>query len=249
MNALIRTELLKQRTLRTFVAGVAAAPLVAALVTIAVLGGAGRQGNDPLGEESLLQVVGAPVSVVTAIALLLGVLAMAGEHRHETITTTFLATPRRRDVVIAKLVAQAITGVLIGLLALAASVAIAIPWLHSSDVAVGLDGDVLRVALGAVASAALYGALGASVGALIRNQTAACAAVLVWLLAVEGLLGDVFDGSAFLRWLPVAAAHAIVRAEPAADSLSVPIALAVLVAYVATLAVAATRITVERDVT
>jgi ABC-2 type transport system permease protein len=249
MNALIRTELLKQRTLRTFLAGVAAAPVVAALVTVAVLGGAGHQGNDPLSEESLVQVVGAPVSVVTAIALLLGVLGMAGEYRHETITTTFLATPRRRDVVVAKLVAHAITGALIGVLSLAVSVAIAIPWLVSSDVAVGLDAEVVRVALGVVASTALYGALGVSVGALIRNQTAACAAVLVWLLAVEGLLGDIFNGSAFLRWLPIAAAHAIVRAEPAADSLSVPVGAAVFGAYVVALAVAATRITLQRDVT
>ena len=60
MTHLIRTELLKQRTVRLFVAGVLAAPVVAGLVTVAVLGAAGHQGNDPLSPASLVQTVGAP---------------------------------------------------------------------------------------------------------------------------------------------------------------------------------------------
>ena len=66
---------------------------------------------------------------------------MAGEYRHQTITTTFLASPRRRDVVVAKLVAHSLTGALMGLLSLAVSAAIAVPWLHASGVDVHLDGD------------------------------------------------------------------------------------------------------------
>ena len=73
MNRLVRTELLKQRTTRTFVAGICATPLVAGLVTIAILGAAGKQGNDPLGPDSLVQVIGGPAAVITLIAVLLGV--------------------------------------------------------------------------------------------------------------------------------------------------------------------------------
>ena len=94
MKRLIRTELLKQRTLRPTLVGVIAAPAVAALVTVAIYQAAGRNGNDPLGRDSLVQAVGAPASIVTVIALILGVLAMTGEYRHQTITTTFLAWPR-----------------------------------------------------------------------------------------------------------------------------------------------------------
>ena len=36
MNRLIRTELLKQRTTRTFIAGIAAAPIITALLAMAI---------------------------------------------------------------------------------------------------------------------------------------------------------------------------------------------------------------------
>ena len=77
-----------------------------------------------------------------------------------------------------------------GLLSLAVSAAIAVPWLLASGVDINLDGEGVRVAAGLVASTALYGALGVSIAALIRNQTTAAALVLIWLLAVEGIIGD-----------------------------------------------------------
>jgi ABC-2 type transport system permease protein len=89
MNRLVRTELLKQRTTRTGVAGILAAPALAGLMTSAILGAAGKQGNDPLGPDSLVQAVGAPAAAVTIVTLFLGLLATAGEHRHQTITTTY----------------------------------------------------------------------------------------------------------------------------------------------------------------
>ena len=249
MNRLVRTELLKQRTTRTFIAGICAAPAVAGLVTIAILGGAGKQGNDPLGPDSLVQVIGGPAAVITLFAVLLGVLGMAGEYRHQTITTTFLASPRRRDVVVAKLVAHSLTGALMGVLSLAVSAAIAVPWLYASGVDVNLDGDVVRVAAGLVVSTALYGSLGVSIGALLRNQTIAAAVVLIWLLAVEGLIGDLLHGAAFVQWLPAAAGRALVHVGPSSDSLAVPLAAGVFILYVAALAAAAARLTLHRDIT
>ncbi len=79
MNRNIRTELLKQRSTRMFVAGVLAAPVIAALVTFAVFSAAGKQGNAPLGPLSLVQAIGAPASIITLIAVMLGVFGMAGE--------------------------------------------------------------------------------------------------------------------------------------------------------------------------
>lgn len=249
MNRLIRTELLKQRTTRTFVAGICAVPVVAGLMTIAILIGSGRQGNDPLGPGTLVQVLGGPAAVVTVVAVLLGVLGMAGEYRHQTITATFLASPRRRDAVAAKLVAHSITGALIGLTSLAVSAAIAVPWLHASGVDVHLDGQSARVAAGLLVSTALYGSLGVSIGAILRNQTAAAAVVLIWLLAVEGVIGELLHDADFVQWLPAAAGRALVQVGPIGDSLPVAAAAGIFALYVAGLAATAVRLTIDRDIT
>jgi len=185
MNQLVRTELLKQRTTRVPLVGICAAPVVAGLITVAILSYSGKEGNDPLGPDTLHQVIGGPADVIVVIAVLLGVLGMAGEYRHQTITTTFLASPRRRDVVVAKLVAHSLIGLVMGLLSLAVSAAIAIPWLLSSEVDVRFDAATARAAVGLLVATALYGALGVAIGAVIRNQTTAAAVVLIWILAVE----------------------------------------------------------------
>jgi len=249
MNRLVRTELLKLRATRTIVAGMCAAPAVAGIVTVAILGAAGRQGNDPLGPDSLVHVIGGPAAVITLIAVLLGVIGMAGEYRHQTVTTTFLASPRRRDVVVAKLVAHSLTGALMALLSLAVATASAVPWLHVSGVDVHLDGESVRVAAGLVASTALYGALGVSIGALIRNQTTAATVVLIWVLAVEGLIGDLVDDAAVVQWLPAAAGRALVHIGPSDDGLPVLAAVGIFAVYVVAFAAAGTRLTIDRDIT
>ena len=249
MRRQVRTELLKLRTVRSFVAGLAAAPAVAALVAVAVLDGAGEHGNAALGPDSLLGTLGAPTSVVTLVALFLGLVATTSEHRHQTVTTTFLATPRRREVVLAKLATSALVGAAVGILSLLGSAAVAVPWLRSAGVAVAVDGDVVRVAVGLVAATTLYGALGVSVGALVRNQAAAVALVLTWLLAVEGLVADVFSVSAVGRWLPAAAGRALVAPGPSADALGPLLAAGVFAGYVVALAAAAALFTIRRDVT
>ena len=249
MNRLVRTELLKLRTTRTFAAGICATVAVAGLVTVAILGAAGKQGNDPLSTDSLSHVLGGPAAVITVIAVLLGVIGMAGEYRHQTITTTFLASPDRRDVVIAKLVAHALTGALMALLSLAVAATIGVPWLLASGVDVHLDAEGVRVATGLVVSTALYGSLGVSLGALLRNQTTAAAVVLIWLLAVEGLIGDLVHGATLVRWLPAAAGRALVHIGPSDDGLPMLAAAGTVAVYVAAFAAAGTRLTVERDIT
>ena len=136
-----------------------------------------------------------------------------------------------------------------GVLSLLVSTAIAVPWLCASDVDVHLDGQTATVAAGLIVSAALYGALGVSVGALLRNQTTAAAVVLVWLLAVEGLIGDLLHRAAFVRWLPAAAGRALVHVGPTATASPSPAAAAVFSAYVVVLAAAGTRLTLRRDIT
>jgi hypothetical protein len=98
-------------------------------------------------------------------------------------------------------------------------------------------------------STALYASLGVSIGALLRNQTTAAAVVLIWLLAVEGIIGDLLHGGAFVQWLPAAAGRALVHIGPSSDSLPVTAAAGIFALYVAGFAATGVRLTVDRDIT
>lgn len=249
MRRSIRTELLKLRTIRSPLIAVASVPVIAAMVTVVNFGAAGNQGNPPLGGDSLSRALAAPVSVVTLVALMLGVLAVAGEYRHQTITTTFLASPRRQEVLAAKLVAHALLGAAVGVLSIAAAVAVAVPWLRGSGVALHVGTEVLRIALAAVVSSALHGALGVSIGALLRNPTAAASVVLLWLLAGERLLSTLLGSTGVARWLPAAAGRALVHVGHSSEGLGAAVAASVLVFYVGALAFIGARLTLSRDIT
>lgn len=246
MIRLLRAELLKQRTAPAFFLAIAAVPVLAALVTFAVYSMAGRQGNAPLGPESLLHATGAPASVVTTLALLLGVVGMAGEYRHGTIITTLLAAPRRWDVVVAKVAAHAVTGAAMAAVTIAVSLAVAVPWLMRAGVDVEVTAEVVRAGAALVAATALYGALGVCAGALFANQSAAVGVVLVWLLKGEELLAGALGHWSIGDWLPAALGEGLVRAGAGAPARWAG-ALA-LVGYVAGLAALGARRVTRRDV-
>lgn len=88
--------------------------------------------------------------------LILGLLAMAGEFRHDTATSTFLVTPNRGRVVGAKLAASGLVGLAFAAGAAVLTVAVAVPWLSMKDVDTSLlSGDIWVVLAGAIAVTAL----------------------------------------------------------------------------------------------
>ncbi len=87
MTALLRAELLKLRTTRTFAAVVGCAAALS--LTLVVLGAA-------LGKETKAHALFTN-SAITYIIVILGAIAMTGEWRHRTITGSVLAAPNRGD--------------------------------------------------------------------------------------------------------------------------------------------------------
>ena len=246
MTRLVHAELAKLRTTRT-VYGVTAAMAAFAVLTVAA-NTTDRQGAPPLSADSLPPLVGAPAALLSGAALLLGILAMAGEFRHHTITQTFLVTPDRGRVVGAKLVAAALTGIALAVVTLAVTMAAAVAWLSAKGVAVSVvDADLGRVLLGTVLAAGLCGLVGVGVGALLRNQVAALVTVLVWALLVEGLLLDLLHAPSLARWLPSAAAAALT--SPGGAHLPRWGGGVVFAAYGFAFAILGTRFVVRRDVT
>ena len=141
----------------------------------------------------------------------------------------------------AKLIAAALTGAAVGLLAeaLSAATSAAVLSAHHVPLAWGQPG-----VLGAVAAvpllAALFGMLGAGLGLLLRNTAAALGLALMWAFVIEGIIPALMHQPGIIRWLPEAAANAVLHgASPAATTLSAGAALAVLAGYAAVLAGAA----------
>ena len=246
MIRLVRAELTKLRTTR-LVYGTAAVMAAFAVLTV-VANSSDRQGAPPLSADSLPMLVAGPVTLLSGAALLLGILGMAGEFRHHTVTQTFLVTPKRGRVVAAKLVAYPLAGIALAVSVLAFTAALAAGWLAAKGITPSLlDARLGRVLLGAVLAAGLCGLVGVGVAALVRNQVAALVGVAVWVLLVEGLLMTLLNIPGLGKWLPSAAAAALTN--PGGGQLSRLAGTLLLAGYALALALAGTRLVVRRDIT
>ncbi len=204
MRALVATEFRKLTTVRAPWLLLLAAQLV---VVAGVSGRLARNADEP----GVLPEAAAHVGLVSLFALVLGVLAVAGEYRHHTITDTYLGTPRRGRVLTAKLVVTTAAGLVFGLVGAGVAVAASALWLAGSSVS-GQWSDAAwwQTLAGCVLWNAVFAALGVAVGALVRNLTAAVAGALAWLALVEGVLGQVLGGD-LGRWLPFSAGASLGR--------------------------------------
>jgi ABC-2 type transport system permease protein len=193
--------------------------------------------------------VAAPVTLLSGAALLLGILGVTGEFRHQTVTQTFLVTPDRGRVVAAKLVAYPLAGIALALVTLAVTAAVAAGWLAAKGITPSLaDARLARIVGVALLGAGLCALVGVGIGALVRNQVAALVGTLVWVLVVEGLLMGLLNAPSLGKWLPSAAAAAAIT-SPGGAHLSRLGGTLLLAGYALVLAAAGTRLVVRRDIT
>lgn len=186
------------------------------------------------------------------VALLMGVVAAAGEHRHRTIVAAVLITPQRARVVGAQAVAYAGAGLALGLLCTLLNALVSFPGLDLRNVEPGLGaGDITRVYLGGVLYTTLSATLGVGLGALARNQVAAVGAVLVVFSAVDPALSALVPqlGKFGLTGIGIALSGGTPdEGGPFTRLLPTWAAAAVYLAYTGALVGAGTWATVRRDV-
>jgi ABC-2 type transport system permease protein len=246
--ALLRAELLKDRSTRT-VLGLFAAMLSLVLLAV-LLHSFGLPVGDLVDPHVQLMVLGRGEFLGVVFAALLGAMSITAEVRHGTIRPTFLVTARRARVVAAKVMASMLIGAGFGLVAGAAATGAGTAALRARGVEVGLDRHdyVLLVAGSAVASA-LWAAMGVGIGAVVRSQVPTMIGICAWLLFVEGLLaGDVAGGLGDIgRALPGAAAAAISGQDPG-TLLAPGVALLLLAAYSGAAVLAGALLTSRRDI-
>lgn len=150
--------------------------------------------------------------------LLIGTLLVTSEFRHKTLTPTFLATPRRGTVLVAKSLAGAVLGLLYGALAIVAAVGPGAGLLAVFGLDTALDSADTWAMLGRMLLASvLWVLIGIGVGATVRNQIATIVIVLAFTQFIEPIgrtVGMFVDGlSEVVRFLPGGAADALVGAS------------------------------------
>lgn len=188
MTPLLRAELLKLRTTRTFVALVGLALTLSLLVV--VLTGVLSSQITPDDARDLFT-----ADFTGLFIMLLGVIGMTGEWRHRTITGTVLAAPNRLRLMAAKTLSYAAAGAVLSLIVTLTIMLVGTVILLARGFDAVPVSDLLDVLWRNLVVAALVGALGVGVGALIRNQIVAIIGVLIVGFVVEpalfGLAPDV----------------------------------------------------------
>jgi len=185
MTRLVGAEVFKLRTTRTFYGlTLGALGLIVLITAIGAIAGDFKHERSP--GVDLLGIGG----VTQIFTLVLGLLAVSTEFRHGTITPSLLVTPDRTRLVVAKLAAHLLAGLLIGVLGFAACAALGLGILSARDIATGVDSSkVVEIIVGGGIAAALFAALGVGVGALVRNQVGAIVGSLAYMFVAEPLLG------------------------------------------------------------
>jgi hypothetical protein len=215
----LRSELLKISTTRTWwiLALILFVWVGVTAAGIAALGGVLiEESQGMFGEESIPPLV---YSVATATGyvfpLLFGALSSTSEFRHQTLTPTFLATPRRGRVLVGKVGAGLIWGAIFGAVALLATVGIGALVLQIVGVDAALDASDTWALVGrALLAMALWGVIGTGLGVLMPNQVAVIVSVLAFTQFLEPLLrlaASFWEWTAAVgKFLPGAATDALV---------------------------------------
>ncbi len=242
MTQLLKAELLKLRTTRTFVALVGTALLLSLIIVILL-----TSLVDPVDEEEARQLLLSDAS--SLFILVLAAIGMTGEWRHRTITGTMLAAPDRARVLLAKVLAYAAAGVLLSLVVTLTSMVVGSIVLSARDQITPNTGDLGGILWRNLVIAAHSGAIGVLIGALVRNQAAAIVGILVWLFLLEpAVLAAASDVGRFGPLIGAPGGFGT-TADTEDELLDAVPALLVMLAWLGGLGAAATAVLRTRDLT
>lgn len=262
MTGLVRSELRKISSTRLWWGLLIGAVLFTALqagITAGFAGvdpGGGQPPSPPLDtDEAIRSVYVTSAFAGTYIfALILGITGMTGEYRYKTITPTFLVTPRRPRVVIAKMLAHLGFGFGYAVAGLVAAFVVGGIVISLRDFPLGYGADQLwSGAVLATLAVALWTLLGIGIGTLIRNQIAAIMVAVFVTFLVEPIATfalNSIDLDWVVKWLPTNASAALTSpGDSFLDYLDWWVGGLVLIGYAVVLGGLGLLLSVRRDVT
>jgi ABC-2 type transport system permease protein len=206
---LLRAEMLKLRTTRTFIAltivAVATSLLIVSLVSAL---------SEPTQDSVLTDVFTTDTSPLFIVVL--AIVGITGEWRHRTITSSLLAAPDRLRFLLAKTIAFAAAGALLSLLISISISIVGIAILSGRDLPTPELGELVVQILRNAEGAALVGAFGVAIGSLVRNQPTAIVGVLVFLFVIESSIVALVPDIG--RFTPFTGLGAGIQGIPAEDA-------------------------------
>ncbi len=203
MIAIIRSEWIKLRTVRSNVTTAIVAmviPLAISLLSVTFMG------EENIDSGTLPGFIVGSGSVAVLLIGVLGVLCVTQEYSQGTIRLTLAATPSRPRVYLAKGVVVAVLGaVLTGFIVLIGNV-VGSAIIDARDVPeLDSNPDAAPAFLAMILMGAVVALLGMAIGALTRNPPSAITTLVLWPLLVEGIVGGLlslaFDDDV-ARWMP-----------------------------------------------
>lgn len=192
------------------------------------------------------------------LVMLLGAILVTNEYFHQTATTTFLTSPRRTPVILAKLGAAVLLGLLFWAVTTVLNLAVTPLILRSLDTPALLGEPAIWRAIGLNALAyGIWAVLGVGAGVLIRSQIAATVTLTVVYLGgfvaafilyatLSPELGDWFDKVQVL--VPTNASQLIISGTELPGSPARWVGAVVLIGYAVVTGVVGTLIMKRRDI-
>jgi ABC-2 type transport system permease protein len=236
----LRAEVLKVRTTLGLVLGMTALILLFVILT-ALLTSVHEMGRRD--QQRSLFAIGSFAGLFAALA---GIMLVTGEYRFGTIRPTYLFTPKRSTVLVAKVVASLVAGFVFALIGEILSVAVGGVVLHERSISFVLSHhDYWLLTIGTLIGTALWGGIGVGLGMIVRNQVGAIIGILAWGFVIQNLLFGLAPSVG--RWTPDSAQNGMMGMTDA-HLLDPGVGAIVLVGWTIAFCIAGAVMAARRDV-
>ncbi len=201
--AALRAEAIKARALRANAVIVALTAGVGALIA----GGLAATATDHTLTAGELFIY--PLPLVAMLAAVTGILMFTGEAQHGTLPVILAARPARWVLVVAKTVAAATAGLVLGVTGMVAGFAGA----SVGGVPLGSASHLVSRAAWALLYIVLAALIGLGVGMIVRHSAAAITGLLMWSFVIESLFAPALP-EGVRHALPFSAGYRLLDAGP-----------------------------------
>ena len=206
MTGLLRAESLKLRSVPLPRLMLLLAGLGAGFIAFVIVHTANAE-HATVSPHNLVTAVAAPLWF---LAVVVAVVASAGEFQHRTIQPTLLQMPQRGRLFLAKTLAAAAYGAIITLVGTLSATVVGLISMHITGTPTGpLRPELVGTVAASAAIGALWAILAVGLGMLTRSTAIALVALLLWRFVLEGILPVIIGQPHLARWMPSRAADAL----------------------------------------